>query len=90
VKAFKSTSRHAKCASNCSAEAFRCGTTIPVAVPFTIEKGWHIQAETPEDMSAIGAGFSLKSRQFGRLAYPVFGKPEYLERARSGRRAAGS
>jgi hypothetical protein len=59
-------------------DALRRGANTPVAVRFTIDKGWHIQAETPEDMSAMGAGYSLKSRQFGRLADPVFPKPETL------------
>ena len=58
--------------------ALKRGSNVPLAVRFTVEKGWHIQAETPDDMTAIGAGYTLRSRNLGQLAEPVFPKPETL------------
>jgi uncharacterized protein YyaL (SSP411 family) len=58
--------------------ALKRGSNVPIAVRFIVENGWHIQAETPDDMSAIGAGYSLRSRTLGQLAEPVFPAPKTL------------
>jgi uncharacterized protein YyaL (SSP411 family) len=58
--------------------ALKRGSNVPIAVRFTVDNGWHMQAETPDDMSAIGAGYTLRSRALGQLAEPVFPLPKTL------------
>ncbi len=58
--------------------ALRRGNSVPIAVRYTIDSGWHIQAETPDDMSAIAAGYTLRSRNLGKLSDPEFPAPKTL------------
>jgi hypothetical protein len=62
-----------------SQSALNRGASVPIAVRFKIDKGWHIQVEAPGDEPSIGVGFSLKSRNLGDLDTPVFPEPTKLQ-----------